>query len=252
MNYSKEMKNGGGYKSRLSRIKTERLKNILMYFYPPAPFVNLIKRRDKLFIRSKVFIEGKTILDIGSGISKGPGKWLWKNVPSGCKYYTLDIVEGPGVDIVADILNLPTNFGTYDCIILQSVPEHISDIFKLFNEVDRVLNTDGVIYVEMPFLQGVHGDPYDYWRCTIPAFNILLPNYSVLLSGQSGGVVGALVWIICDLLSNVSPWNTLNSVIRFSTRWLFAPLRYIDYLLVNTKASRRLASENFIMLKKIS
>jgi SAM-dependent methyltransferase len=248
--FKTKMIKGGGFKSQLGGIKSKFVRLLLSAIYPPPPFVNIINKDDRNIILESIFQKGKTILDIGSGISKGPGGWLWKNIPEGSTIRTMDIVDGPGIDIVADVLNLPEDFSKYDAVVLQSVPEHISDIFLLFKEVDRILRPGGFVYIEMPFLQGVHGDPNDFWRCTTAAFSVLLPNYSVIRIGQSGGPIGSIIWIFCDLLSNLTKFGNLNMAIRFLIRWILAPFRYFDHLVKYTPATERLASENFILVQK--
>jgi SAM-dependent methyltransferase len=241
---------GGGFGSRVLGVNNTILRAFQRMIYPPAPFVNIISKQDRKFIGGEIFKSGHSILDVGSGLSKGPGSWLWKSQANGVKITTLDIVPGPNIDIVADILNLPRDFPKFDVVVLQSVPEHIMEINLLFQVVDRIVKPSGLVYVEMPFLQGVHGDPDDYWRCTIRAFDYLLPNFEILRSGASGGPFGAIIWIVTDLVSNVLRIKTVNLLLRFVLRWFFAPFRYCDWFLKGTKAMDRLASENFVLLIK--
>jgi SAM-dependent methyltransferase len=245
----------GGFGSRIILAsKNKAIRKLIQAIYPPAPFVNVIKTDHKEFIKLQVFGDRKTVLEIGSGLSKGPGSWLWngKNKNYDDKYITrLDIVSGENIDIVADATNLPATLGSFDSIVLQSVPEHIENTQLLTKNIDKHLKKGGIVYIECPFLQGVHGDPDDYYRFTLQGLRKIFPYYEVMLQGVSGGPVGGLVWLICDLLSNITPYSKLNTAIRFFTRWILSPLRYLDYLLRCTKSAERLASEYFILLKKI-
>jgi len=242
----------GGYKSQLQGMRYKNItRTILDLLYPPPPFINVIENNDRLFIREAIFKNGSRILDIGSGISKGPGAWLWRDCyNSGAKIVRLDIVSGPNIDYVADATDLPEDIGKFDAVILQSVPEHVKEIQKLFSEAIRVLKVGGYIYVEMPFLQGVHGDPSDYWRTTLDGLQELVYPCNVIKAGVSGGPIGSIVWIFSDLVSNITKWNLLNFAFRYSSRWILSPLRYFDILLRTTKSAHRLASENFCLARK--
>ncbi|MDA9291060.1 class I SAM-dependent methyltransferase [bacterium] len=238
----------GGYGSRV-RFLPSFLKKFIWLVYPPAPFVNVISFKHRRIIKEAIFTK-ETVLDVGSGVSRGPGSWLWKNVERK-QYAKLDIVTAPDIDIVASALNMPMDSGTIDAIILQSVPEHINDITLLFKEAHRVLKFGGLVYIEMPFLQGKHGDPDDYWRCTPAAIDFLLKDkFSIVVSGVSAGPMGALIWIFSDLCSNILPFRIVNLILRFVLRWALSPLRYLDKIFVYTKAASRLSAENYFLYRK--
>lgn len=240
----------GGYGSRVNVLKSKQLRNLIKLIYPPPPFINIIPTKEKDYIKARIFGKNKSnsILDVGSGLSKGPGSWLWKDQP--IKFVTrVDIVEGPNVDLVADATDLPLPNNEFDAVVLQSVVEHVQDTEALISECVRVLKPGGLIYIEMPFLQGMHGDPNDFWRMTAEGLSKIVDQYGAdqVRSGVSAGVFGTLVWIICDLISNLTNQKTVNLLIRFIFRWMFAPLRYLDFLLLKTQAIKRLAAENYFL-----
>lgn len=243
----------GGFRSRVRHMSSNVfIRKIINIIFPPPPFINVISKRDKIEIRKLIFRKNARVLDIGAGISKGPGSWLWRNIYiSDLKILRLDIVAGPGIDFVADATDMPDGIGEFDAVILQSVPEHVLDIKKLFSESIRVLKPGGLIYIEMPFLQGVHGDPNDYWRLTLGGLIELINPCVTIKSGVSGGPVGSIIWIISDLVSNISPWTLLNIILRFISRWALSPLRFIDLLIIKTDAANRLACEHYYLGKKI-
>ena len=240
----------GGYGSRINSLKSGALRKLFKIIYPPTPFINAIPKNEKQNIKKLVFgfDEKNRVLDVGSGISKGPGRWLWYPTTE-LNVTRVDLVEGLNVDLVADATDLPLPDESYDAVVLQSVIEHVEDLNALLSEAVRVLRKGGIIYIEMPFLQGVHGDPNDYWRMTQTGLNQKIEGLQVekISSGVSGGPIGTMTWLFCDYLSNLTPINPINVLIRFITRWLLAPLRYIDILTYHTKASKRLACENYFI-----
>lgn len=62
---------------------------------------------------------------------------------------------------------LPFGPGSFDLIISNQVLEHIKDISPVLSELDRVLKTDGAIYVHFPvlesFREGHLGIPFSHW-----------------------------------------------------------------------------------------
>jgi len=83
----------GGYGSRVNLLKYKKLRNLAKLIYPPPPFINIIPTKEKSYIKARIFGKNKSnsILDVGSGLSKGPGAWLWENQPK--KFVTrVDIV----------------------------------------------------------------------------------------------------------------------------------------------------------------
>src|SRR5260221_3090193 len=81
----------------------------------------------------------------------------------------LDLIEadvsfGPRTRIVFDAHAIPYKNETFDCVIVQAVLEHLIDPIKSVQEIHRVLKPRGIIYAETPFMQQVHGGPYDFTR----------------------------------------------------------------------------------------
>jgi len=247
------MNSRGGYGNlKYKKFKYSFVTFFLKIIFPPPPFLNCINKNTKLFIKNRIFQKNAKILDIGSGISKGPGNWLWKNnvTDKSIIILRMDIVDAVNVDIVCDATSMPKDLVNFSSVILQSVPEHVADIKMLISESKRILKPGGYIYIEMPFLQGVHGDPFDYWRLTPEGLKLLVFPYFVISSGVSGGPIGSLIWLISDLLSNLSKSKYFNLIIRFSLRWLLSPLRIIDFAIVNSKASSKIGCEYFILAQK--
>ena len=89
-------------------------------------------------------------------------------------YTGVDFRAGPGVDLVANVENLPLPDASVGTVVAFSVFEHVKQFWKGFDEVHRVLRPDGVFLVCCPFYFHVHAYPHDYWRFTPEAFDSLL------------------------------------------------------------------------------
>ena len=92
----------------------------------------------------------------------------------GCGYKTinfknvvfLDMLEFDNVDVISDCEVLPFKDGVFDCVISQTVLEHVKNPFRGASEIKRVLKQGGRVFCEVPFLQPVHNYPAHYFNMT--------------------------------------------------------------------------------------
>jgi SAM-dependent methyltransferase len=103
-------------------------------------------------------------------------------------YVGLDLREGPGVDVVGSVEELPYESGSFGTVIALSTFEHVERFWRGFDEVRRVLRPDGVFLVSCPFYFHIHSYPSDYWRFTPEAFKLLLAPYPNKIIGWHGPV----------------------------------------------------------------
>lgn len=103
-------------------------------------------------------------------------------------YVGLDMREGPGVDVVGSVEELPFETGSVGTVIAMSTFEHVQRFWRGFDEVYRVLRPDGVFLVSCPFYFHIHSYPSDYWRFTPEAFKLLLGRYPHKIVGWHGPV----------------------------------------------------------------
>ncbi len=236
----------GGYGSSYQKGKLSWLIKILI---PPLPILNIISKKKYILISEILFNKNYKILNIGSGDFNGVGSKLWKYRKG--NVINLDILAGPNVDIVGDAHNLPFNNNSFDTIIMQAVLEHLHSPDIALKEAFRVLKPNGYLYLEVPFLQGFHADPHDYFRYTQMGILQLTTDYGVIIyKGVSSGPFSTINWIIRDLLSNLTIYKKFNLIVRFIISWLFFPLKYLDFFIINSKASERLACEYYYLIKK--
>lgn len=111
------------------------------------------------------------ILDIGSARSSYAKEHFGSN-----NVITLDL-EAPA-DVIGDVMELPFQDNTFDCIICLETLEHVKDPFKAVKEIHRVLKTNGEFIGSAPFSYELHGEEYgDYWRFTKQGWEQLLTNF---------------------------------------------------------------------------
>lgn len=133
------------------------------------------------------FVLPEPIVEIGSYQVAGQEEYInLRNYFPGKQYLGLDMRAGPGVDLVADVENLPQKDGTVGTVIAMSTFEHVPHFWKGFEEVYRVLKPNGAFLVCCPFYFHIHNYPSDYWWMTPEAYHLLLEKYPQRMVGWHG------------------------------------------------------------------
>ena len=71
------------------------------------------------------------------------------------------------IDLFADLNKaLPLEDNSVNCVFSTSVLEHISEPQIFFQEIKRILATDGYLILSVPFMYHLHEEPFDYYRYT--------------------------------------------------------------------------------------
>jgi uncharacterized protein YbaR (Trm112 family)/SAM-dependent methyltransferase len=158
-----------------------------------------------------------------------------------------DVYFGSRVQMIADGHDLPFQSEAFDAVICQAVLEHVADPPRCVQEIHRVLKSRGLAYAEIPFMQQVHMQGYDFTRYTLGGFRRLFRNFQEVSAGTVGGPAMALTWSISYFFGSFSStrvWTALNSaVLPFFIFWL----KYFDYFLVTKPSSSDAASGVFFL-----
>ena len=226
----------------------ERLARLI---YPPMPTLNIMHSAKLGFLRKMLFQPDGVVVNIGAGGLTGCGCRLWQGVSAvGAKVYNLDIDNMPDVNVVADAHSMPFCEASVDSLVCQAVLEHVKDPGEIIKEAHRVLKPGGLLYLEVPFLQGFHADPHDFQRYTLEGLRHLTATFKEIDAGVSVGPVCAMIWIIRDAMSSCFTNKYLYLTSRFFWGWILSPFRYLDYLSRNNKAAARLACEYYFLCQK--
>lgn len=115
--------------------------------------------------------QGRTLV-VGSRIypTSEDRRLLYKDVVG------VDMLEGPGVDVVMDLEAPTKDIGMFAHIDCCSVLEHAQRPWKVAANLERMLEPEGTILFSSPFVWRVHAYPHDYWRFTMQAVPILFEN----------------------------------------------------------------------------
>lgn len=245
----------GGYGSNLKLLRFGKRFAFAEYLasliYPPMPTLNIISKKEIARIKSAVFAKNNLVLNIGAGDGKGSGDGLWKDSTSQVRHIiNSDIVQGTNITLITDAHLLPLKSECFDAVVCQAVLEHVPDPQTVVSEAKRVLKKGGFLYIEVPFLQGEHADPHDYQRYTLNGLRVLTKEFNEVTSGVSVGFICVLIWWLRDGLSSLFRSQILYFLVRFIVAWFLSPFRYLDIAFQNTNASKRLASEYYMLAQK--
>lgn len=166
------------------------------------------------------------VLVIGSG-DGGEHISILRNAP-GIEVVESDVVRRPNVSIVLDAHDIPFEDGTFDAVVAQAVLEHVLDPVRCVDELWRVLKPHGLIYVETPFMQQVHGGRYDFTRFTFLGHRRLLRSFAEIDSGVVAGPGTALAWAWEYFLMSFCRSTRSRSAVRCLGRLTSFYLKYFD------------------------
>ncbi|MDB2286704.1 class I SAM-dependent methyltransferase [Halorubrum ezzemoulense] len=205
--------------------------------YLPSPTLNIAAESIHQHIEDDVGSDG-TVLIVGcgeggeglSGFSEG---FLENNVIG------IDIRETSFTELLGDIHQLPIRDESIDAIVCQAVLEHIEGADIAVDEFTRVLKLSGLLYIDVPFLQGYHALPTDYRRFTSVGLEKAVTkgrSLQTIDSGASKGPTSVLIWITCEYLAYLLSFGnyTLRKTLSVGFRILTSWMKYFDRVLLKT------------------
>jgi len=138
-------------------------------------------------IVSETFETPDPILEVGS--LQVPGQEGFADLRpffKGKTYIGCDMRAGSGVDIAEDIENLGIRSGTIGTALIVDTLEHVGNPWKASEQVGRVLKRNGMVLMTSTMNFPIHDYPGDFWRFTPGAFELLLRDFPVRISGYQG------------------------------------------------------------------
>ena len=139
------------------------------------------------------FNEGQVVLDAGAG--EAHHKSYFKS----SRYIALDSGYGDDtwdyskLDVRGDLRSIPLRDASVDCILCMVVLEHTRNPRQVLLEFARVLKSDGMLVMVVPFLWEEHQIPHDYFRFTRYGVHSLFESSSLRLDLLSP--IGGFFWL---------------------------------------------------------
>lgn len=176
---------------------------------------------------------GARICDLGSG-----GRRVTAHT------VTVDRAVGGEVDLCSDLTAVGLQSHQFDLVICTGTLEHVPDPDAVIAEIRRLLKPGGLAHIEVPFIQGYHPDPGDYWRWTLEGLRLFLSRhgFSEVASGIHMGPVSALNWVIYDFMHGLFGRGWAGKLARGATFVVLAPWRFLDAWMIHRADAERIPS----------
>ena len=166
------------------------------------------------------------------------------------EFIDTDVAFGPRTKIICDGHSLPFANQSFDGVIVQAVLEHVVDPYKCVSEIQRVLRCGGIVYAETPFMQQVHGGPYDFTRFTHSGHRRLFRQFESLASGACCGPGMALAWSLQYFALSFFASRPARGAVTAASRLLLFWLKYCDYYLTRKPQALDAASGFYFLGRK--
>lgn len=136
---------------------------------------------------------GVRILEIGSRKVTGA---VYRNIFNMASYVGFDYYEGENVDLVGDAHKLSSYFSPeekFDLIFSSAVFEHLCMPWVVAQEINRLLNVGGCVFVETHFSFSSHERPWNFFQFSDMGLRALFSDalgFELVDSGMSNPING--------------------------------------------------------------
>lgn len=161
---------------------------------PPDTDIEITQSSYQSVLDAVAAAAGEPVLQIGSlasTLDQNPKNWRARF--AGKKFVGMDATAGANVDVVADIaapldeLRAKLDGQSFGAIICAHVLEHVQNPWRASQNIELLLQPNGVLFIQSPWVQGFHGYPNDYWRFSLAGLLALFPAIELIDWSYSGG-----------------------------------------------------------------
>lgn len=163
----------------------------------------------------------------------------------------IDVLPYDSVDLTCDARHLPFRDGSIDVVMSIALLEHVRAPEDVVAEALRVLKPGGLVYTNLPFMQGFHASPFDFSRCTYEGIKELHAGFEPIEVQVFGGPTSAFLWVFQEWLAMLLSFGIrpLYVALHLMLVVLTFPLKFLDLLLAHHPMARNIAS-NFVYIGK--
>lgn len=172
----------------------------------------------------------------------------------GGRSINVDLFPFEGVDLAADLADLPFRDAVFDAVTCDQVLEHVESPQVVASELSRVTKTGGLIHIASPFLFPWHPSPSDYTRWTQEGLASLFPQHEIVEQGIMAGPFSALNAFIPAFLATILCFGSkaLQGVLQYVFLVVLFPLKYFDAVFAHVPGAELCAANFFVVLRKPS
>lgn len=234
------------------------MQNLRFYISPYFIAKHYILRDIRNTLKSYSF-KG-SLLDIGCG--EKPYKNLFNSIN---KYIGIDfknysinkdfkgeIPEDYFSDDYLDTLTLPYQNESFDNVVAFQVLEHHKNPKKMISEVFRIVKSGGYILMTVPFLGGIHEEPYDYQRFTRYGLSKLFEenNFDIINIKEQGAIFSTISMLLNEHLNACASQNRFSYILSALVYFPFLVFQYLSLFLDVIFPSKRIFFNYLILARK--
>lgn len=139
--------------------------------------INSVRGRIRDFILRHADDLGGDVLEVGSRIHDPVAWWCTNRDLARGTWTGIDMQPGDGVDLVADMHDLPRDWeGRFSGVICSEVMEHVARPWLALPELRRVMAPGSLLVMTTLFAFPEHGYPDDYYRYSRSGLALLLAD----------------------------------------------------------------------------
>lgn len=160
------------------------------------------------------------------------------------------------VDIVVDAEEMSQHLTQqYDYVASCSMLEHTPHPWKVIEQIHAVLKPGGIVYISIPWLYPLHGEPHDYYRFSLAALKTLIKDngFEELESGSEHSPHAALYRFLQAYFSEVLSFNNdyAYQLLLYFFTWILYPLGLVErFFCLGARSFYRADSQLYIVGRK--
>lgn len=166
------------------------------------------------------------VADIGCGSKPFRKSIVQKN----WQYHGFDITSD-SEHTHFDGLRVPSPDGTFDIVICTEVLEHAREDLILISECSRILKSNGLMIVAIPFMYPIHGEPNDFRRYSTFGIKKALEQemVDIFIEKRFGGISSFAGFLLINFRFNFMKSNSrARRVLSLSIMTLFVLVTIIS------------------------
>lgn len=161
------------------------------------------------------YVKGR-LIDLGCGLAPMYAAYMNHITEVTCVDWSNDSSHSPYIDFEQD-LNQPLSFAdeSFDTVLLTDVLEHIRKPDCLLAEIQRIMSTDGVLLLNVPFFYWIHDKPFDYFRYTEYALKAMLEDngFEIIRLQALGGSPEVVADISSKIMARIPIIGNIYAII---------------------------------------
>ncbi len=121
------------------------------------------------------------------------GRFTWREALDDRELVGADLEPGENVDVVLDItwdferIDAAVKGRRFGAVVCSHLLEHVREPFAAARNIAALLAPGGLIFVQVPWVQGFHDFPDDFWRISFSGLQVLFEGFETEDAFYSGG-----------------------------------------------------------------